>query len=75
MERLLSDYDVDQIGALCTALRTLFDMPGGDWVGLLAMAPIDDTRRLALMHGDQARLDELVTELNEHRTLGPPINR
>jgi hypothetical protein len=70
VERLLSDYDADPIGALCHALRIVFDLPDGDWIGLLAMAPIDDERRLALMHGDPARLDELAAELNEHRTLG-----
>ncbi|HEY7627888.1 MAG TPA: hypothetical protein VH761_12500 [Ilumatobacteraceae bacterium] len=55
---------------MCHALRVVFDLPDGDWVGLLAIAPIDDERRMALMHGDQASLDALAAELNERRTLG-----
>ena len=71
VERLLSDYDHDPIAALCHALRVVFDLPDGDWVGLLAIAPIGEERRMALMHGDQSSLDALAAELNERRTLGP----
>lgn len=69
VEALLRDYDREPIGALTAALRVALDHPDDDWSALLAMAPISDSRRGALLNGDQTALDELVAELNEARGL------
>jgi hypothetical protein len=65
---LLTDYDTDPIGALTTALRIVMQMPDATWAALLTAAPIDARRRQLLLSADQARLDQLATELNERRS-------
>ncbi len=72
VERLLTDYDADPIGALTTALRRVLQMPDATWAELLAAAPIDAGRRQLLLSGDQASLDRLAAELNERRCLERP---
>jgi len=69
VERLLSDYDADPIGALTTALRTTLAMPAASWEVLLESAPIDPERRQRLSSGDVVALDQLAAELNERRCL------
>ena len=41
VERLLSDYDADPIGALTTALRTTLAMPAASWESLLESTPLE----------------------------------
>ena len=67
MEHLLGSYDADPIAALRVALRVVLDMPDADWQALVAAAPVDAARRDLLLAGDQASLDDLAKELNEHR--------
>jgi hypothetical protein len=69
-ERLLADYDADPIAALATALRIVLDMPDATWPALVAAAPIDADQRRRLVVADIGSLDQLATELNEHRGLG-----
>ena len=69
VERLLTDYDADPIGALTNALRTVLRMPDATWPELLAAAPIDAGRRQLLLSAEQAALDQLAAELNEQRRL------
>lgn len=70
-ERLLSGYDSDPIAALTAALRVVLEMPDASWVALIAVAPIDATRRQLLLATDETALDQLAAELNERRTLEP----
>ena len=69
VERLLTDYDADPIGALTQALRRVLRMPDTAWPELLAAAPIDADRRQLLLLAEQASLDQLAAELNERRCL------
>jgi hypothetical protein len=69
VERLLSGYDADPIGALTTALRTTLAMPAASWETLLESASIEPERRLRLLSGDLVALDQLAAELNERRCL------
>ena len=69
VERLLTDYDADPIGALTTALRRVLQMGDATWTELLAAAPLDAGRRRLLLSGDEASLDRLAAELNERRSL------
>ena len=71
-EQLLADYDTDPVAALTAALRIILDMPGADWVTLIAAAPIDPTRRRLLFDFDETSLDGLASELNERRAFDPP---
>lgn len=70
VEALLRDYDQDPIGALTAALRIVLDRPRDDWAALLVAAPLSDSRRGALLVGDQTALDELAAQLNEVRSVG-----
>jgi len=69
VERLLTAYDADPIGALTVALRRVLRLPQATWPELLAAAPIDADRRRLLLSDDQASLDRLAAELNERRRL------
>lgn len=69
VETLLAGYDADPVEALTVALRRVVDQPDATWPDLLAAAPLTDTRRAALLLGEQGALDELAAELNELRTL------
>ena len=71
-ERLLTDYDTDPVGALAAALQIVLDLPGADWVTLIAAAPIDATRRQQIFASDPSALDDLAGELNERRGFDPP---
>ena len=69
VERLLTAYDADPIGALTAALRTVLHLPKATWAELLDAAPIDPGRRQLLLSADEASLDQLAAELNERRSL------
>ena len=69
VEQLLEAYDLDPVGALTTALRVVLDRPGATWPELVAVLDVDDTRRAALLLGEERALDALAAELNERRTL------
>ena len=71
-EQLLADYDTDPVAALSRALRIVLDLPGAEWVTLIAAAPIDAARRRLLFDSDQTTLDGLASELNERRGFDPP---
>jgi hypothetical protein len=66
---LLASYDLDPVGALTVALRRVLDQPDASWPDLLASAGFTDTRRAALLVGEERSLDTLATELNELRML------
>ena len=51
------------------ALRVVLGRPANTWPELVAAAGFDDTRRAALLIGEERALDTLAAELNEHRTL------
>jgi hypothetical protein len=61
-------YDADPIGALTVALRIVLAMPDATWPELLAAAPLADSRRAALLVGEEGALDRLASELNELRS-------
>jgi hypothetical protein len=67
---MLGAYDAEPIGALTTALRLVLDRPAAPWPELVGALDVTDTRRAALLLGEERTLDALVAELNEHRTLG-----
>jgi hypothetical protein len=67
VERMLDGYDHDPVGSLTTALRLVLGRPDATWPELVAALPFSDTRRTALLLGEERTLDALVTELNEHR--------
>jgi hypothetical protein len=69
---LLERYDADPTGALAMALGRVLDRPGATWAELIALAPLDPARRQRLARGETAALDELLSELNECRTLLGP---
>ena len=66
---LLRDYDSDPSRALGSALGAVLGLTDHTWAEMLAAAPISDTRRAALLSGDERALDDLAAELNELRTL------
>jgi hypothetical protein len=70
-EQLLADYDTDPVAALTLALRIVLDLPGADWVTVVAAAPIDAARRRLLFDFDETTLDGLARELNERRGFDP----
>ena len=69
VEELLVAYDADPVGALTVALRTVLDRPGATWPELVAAGGFADTRRAALLLGEERALDALAAELNERRSL------
>jgi len=69
VEAMMNGYDADPTAALAAALAKVLDRPGADWAALVGAAPLDQTRRAALLAGEQAALDALAQELNELRTL------
>ena len=69
VEELLAGYDADPVGALTVALRRVVERPEATWPELVAAAGFDDTRRAALLIGEERALDTLAAELNERRTL------
>jgi hypothetical protein len=54
---------------LTTALRITLDMPDATWPMLVGAAPIDAVRRQRLLSADESSLDQLVTDLNEFRSI------
>jgi hypothetical protein len=69
VEALLTAYDADPVAALTVALRRLLDRDDASWPELVGAAPLTDTRRAALLVGEQRALDGLAAELNEARSL------
>lgn len=69
VEELLAGYDADPVGSLTVALRVVLEREGATWPELVAAGGFDDTRRAALLLGEERALDALATELNERRTL------
>lgn len=67
VEHMLATYDLDPVGALTVALRKVFDDDTAVWPELVMLVPGSDTRRAALLLGDERTLDELLAELNERR--------
>jgi hypothetical protein len=70
VERLLTTYDDDPVGALTEALRLVLDRADGSFDELVAAAPLADHRRAALLLREVSAMDDLARELNETRTLG-----
>jgi hypothetical protein len=69
VEELLATYDADPVGALTVALRIVLGRHDATWPEVVAAAGFDDTRRAALLIGEERSLDALAAELNERRTL------
>ena len=69
VEALLANYDADPVAALTVALRRVLDRSDAAWPELLTIAPFTDTRRAAMLVGEQRALDALAAELNELRSL------
>ena len=67
---MLGGYDVDPVGAVSAALRIVLDRPGAPWPELVGALDVSDSRRAALLIGEERTLDALAAELNEHRTIG-----
>ena len=70
VEVLLDRYDTDPVAALTDALRINLDRPDLDFTALVKLAGFSCARRIRLQAQEPAALDELLTELNELRTLG-----
>ncbi|MCU1500863.1 MAG: hypothetical protein JWM12_217 [Ilumatobacteraceae bacterium] len=69
VERMLAGYDDDPVRTLTVALRIVLDRPDATWPELVAALPMTDSRRAALLLGEERTLDALVAELNERRDL------
>jgi hypothetical protein len=69
VEEMMARYDHDPVVALTAALRIALDQPNADWSQLLLAAGFSDRRRWSLEQLDSDALDELLTELNELRTV------
>ena len=69
VESLLADFDVNAIQALTGAMRRVLDRPRATWNELIVAANFDQARAELLRSGDQTALDQLLTELNELRTI------
>lgn len=52
-------------------MRRVLDRPDAAWPDLLLAAGFTDTRRAALLVGEERALDALAAELNELRGLSP----
>jgi hypothetical protein len=50
----------------------VLDRPDGTWPDLIALAPFPETRRAALLLGEEGALDDLAAELNELRDVARP---
>lgn len=67
------------LAAVAAALRRVLDVDGfdDDWPALVRVAgELDgwpEGRCMALVLGDEAALADLAVELNERRSLGPPV--
>lgn len=72
VETLLATYDADPVAALTVALRRVLDRPEANWPDLLAASGLPAGTVEALRAGRAAALDDLVTTLNELRTLPHP---
>lgn len=70
VETLVDDYDANPVAALTRALQVVLRRPDAAWVELLGAAGLPDARRRELAAANILALDELMTELNERRTLG-----
>ena len=69
VELLLDRYDTDPVAALTDALRVALDRPDLEFTALVKLAGFSCARRIRLQAQEPAALDELLTELNELRTL------
>lgn len=69
VEVMLDHYDTDPVAALTDALRVALDRPDLDFTALVKLAGFSCARRIRLQAQEPAALDELLTELNELRTL------
>jgi hypothetical protein len=69
VERMLTAYDDDPVGALTAAMRLVFDAPDLGWTELVKVADFTCATRIRLQAGEPAALDALVRELNETRTV------
>ena len=69
VELLLDRYDTEPVAALTDALRVTLDRPDLDFTALVKLAGFSCARRIRLQAQEPAALDELLTELNELRTL------
>jgi len=66
---MLAGYDDDPVATLTTALRIVLDRRDATWPELIGQLPYTDTRRTALLLGEERTLDALVAELNERRDI------
>jgi hypothetical protein len=71
VERLMSSYDLDPVGALTTALRVTLDEPDLEWTALVKKAGFDCATRIRLQAEEPAALDALLVDLNELRAPDP----
>ena len=69
VEALRREYDRDPIGALSAALRIVLRRPDADWEELVGASGLGARSRRALAARETSALDEMLTELNEHREL------
>jgi len=69
VEALLDRYDAEPVAALTDALRVALDRPDLEFTALVKLAGFSCARRIRLQAQEPAALDELLTELNELRTL------
>jgi hypothetical protein len=75
VEHLLTAYDDTPVEALTVALRVVLDRADLDFTALVKLAGFSCARRIRLQAQDASALDELLTELNELRTLDAPSSR
>ena len=69
VEQLMATYDDAPVESVTTALRVVLDRPDLDFTALVKLAGFTCDRRIRLQAQDAGALDELVTELNELRTI------
>jgi hypothetical protein len=69
VEAMLDAYDADPVAALTVALQVVLGQPDRSFDELLEIARFPSPRRQALAERDAGALDDLLSELNELRTL------
>jgi len=67
VEKLMSAYDTDPIGALTSALRVVTGHHRAPWEHLASLLPMQVRKKL--LDGETSALDLLTAELNETRTV------
>jgi len=69
IETLMSTYDADPVGSICTAVGSILEVSVTNWQHMMSLLPPSYVRSNELAQQDIAAMDSLVKKLVERRTL------